>query len=74
MEYKVVTDMKEQSRDQLEVAAQRSPAVARALSGLSEEDMAKLRAVLSDPEQTKRILATPMAQQMLRKLSGEDKK
>jgi len=74
MEYKVVTDMNEKDRDQLEAAARSNPAVAQALSKLSKEDMAKLRAVLADPEQTRRILSTPMAQQMLRRMSGEDKK
>lgn len=73
MEYKVVSDMNEQERDQLEMAAQRSPAVAQALSKLSEQDMAKLRAVLSDPEQTRRIMATPVAQQLLRQMTGEKK-
>ena len=72
MEYKVVTDMKDDRNDRLDAAAQRSPAVAQALSKLSAEDKAKLRAVLADPEQTRRILSTPMAQQMLRKLSGSD--
>ncbi len=65
--------MEEKRNDQLEQAARRNPAVAKALSGLSAEDMAKLRAVLADPEQTRRILATPAAQQMLQKLSGKNK-
>jgi len=74
MKQKVVTDMKNDRRDKLDAAAQSNPAIARALSGLSAQDMAKLRAVLADPEQTRRILATPEAQQMLRRMSGEGKK
>ena len=69
----MVSDMKENERDQLEIAAQRNPAVAQALSKLSEQDMAKLRSVLADPEQTRRILASPMAQQLLRRMTGDGK-
>ncbi len=66
--------MKDDRQDRLSEAARSSPAVAQALSGLSPQDMEKLRAVLNDPEQTRKILATPMAQQMLLRLTGGEKK
>ncbi len=74
MEYKVVTEMNSNSRDIVGEAAARDPRVAKAVSGLSQEDMTRLREVLSDPEKTRQILSTPMAQQLIKQLSGKDNK
>lgn len=71
MEYKVVTEMNSNSRDLLGEAVSRDPRVAKAVSGLSGEDMSKLREVLADPEKTRQILSSPMAQQLIRQLSGK---
>lgn len=62
--------MNNNSRDPVSEAASRDPAVAKALSQLSEQDMNRLRAVLADPEKTRQMLSSPLAQQLMRRLSG----
>lgn len=66
--------MNDNKRSPLDRAVQKNPALEKLLSQLSEQELAKLQAALADPEATRKVLATPAAQQMLRKLSGEDKK
>ncbi len=61
------------NHDPITSAAQKDPRVAKAMAQLSEQDAAWLREVLADPEKTKQILSTPLAQQMLRRLSGGGK-
>jgi len=61
------------NHDPITSAAQKDPRVAKAMAQLSEQDAARLREVLADPEKTKQILSTPLAQQMLRRLSGGGK-
>lgn len=56
--------------EQLKKAADLNPTVAAALSSLSDNDIAKINAILSDKEATKKILATAQAQVLLKKLKG----
>lgn len=56
----------------LDNAAAKNPQIASMLSKLSPADKQKLQNVLSDPEQTRRILATPQAQALLRSLQSQD--
>jgi|GEM_PF-1680260 len=64
--------MNSSDRDLLGEAASRSPEVAKAVAGLSQKDIAKLREILADPQKTEKILSTPMAQQLLRQLSAKN--
>lgn len=66
--------MNDNSRDPVSAAAQSNPELARAISRLSAQDMAKLREVLSDPEKTRQALSTPMAQRLLSRMGGADGK
>lgn len=54
----------------LQRIAERNPNVAAALNQLSEQDIAKIRALLNDKEAASRILATSQAQELLGKLKG----
>lgn len=56
------------SPDQLQRAAQNNPQLADALKNLSSEDINKINAIINDKEATARILATPQAQELLKKL------
>lgn len=51
--------------------AEKNPQLASLLSKLSDSDKQKLQQVLNDPEQTRRILATPQAQNLLRSLQTQ---
>ena len=62
--------MNQNSRDPIKDASAANPELAKAISGLSRQDVEKLREVLSDPEKTRQVLSTPMAQQMMSRLSG----
>lgn len=62
--------MSRNSRDPVNDAAQSNPELAKAISGLSEQDVKRLREVLSDPEKTRQALSTPMAQQLLSRLGS----
>lgn len=64
--------MNDNRRDPVSAAAQSNPELAKAISRLSAQDMAKLREVLSDPEKTRQVLSTPMAQQLLSRMSGKE--
>ncbi len=66
--------MKDNSPDPVSTAAKSSPELAKAISRLSAQDMEMLREVLSDPEKTRQALSTPMARQMLSRISGADGK
>ena len=54
-----------QMRDSLEKGD-----VAGVLKGLKPEDAKKLQSVLSDKETTNRILSSPQAQELMKKLGG----
>lgn len=54
--------------DRLNRAAAQNPALAQALERLTDEDMARISAVLHDRDAAGRILATPQAQALLHKL------
>lgn len=56
------------SPDQLQRAAQTNPKLADALKNLSSEDINKINAIINDKEATARILATPQAQEILKRL------
>ncbi len=43
----------------------------RAMSSLSKGDAEKLRRALADPEMTAKVLSSPQAQAIMKKLSGE---
>ena len=66
--------MNDNRRDPVSAAAQSNPELAKAISRLSAQDMARLREVLADPEKTRQVLSTPMAQQMLSRLGGAKEK
>lgn len=51
--------------------AEKNPQLAGLLAKLSDSDKQKLQQVLNDPEQTRRILATPQAQSLLRSLQTQ---
>ncbi len=55
---------------QLQRAAQGNDTIARALGSLTDSDIAKITAVLGDKEATARIMSTPKAQELLKKLKG----
>lgn len=50
-------------------AAADFPGLADAMARLSPEDMASLKAALSDPAAARRILATPQAQRLIEQLT-----
>ena len=57
--------------DQLKRAAALTPAVASAIKHLSDNDIARISAILNDKDATRRILATPQAQAILKKLKEQ---
>ncbi len=57
--------------EKLKQAAGRNPAVASAIKNLSDNDIARINAILSDPEATKKILATTQAQMLLHQLKKQ---
>lgn len=56
--------------EKLKRAADLNPTVAAALNHLSDNDIAKINAILNDKEATRKILATAQAQALLKKLKG----
>lgn len=59
------------SSDQLKKAANANPKLAAALKNLSQEDIAKINSIINDKEASARILATPQAQEILKKLKKQ---
>lgn len=57
------------SPNELQKAAQSNPKLADALKNLTNEDISKINNILNDKDATARILATPQAQEILRKLN-----
>lgn len=70
MKCEVIILTNNNSRDPISEAARRDPAVAKAVSQLSGQELARLREVLADPERTKQMLNSPLARQLMRRLSG----
>lgn len=58
------------SAEKLSDAAGSDPRIAKALGSLTQEDMDKISAVLSDREATARIMSSPKAQALLRMFGG----
>lgn len=56
--------------DQLQKVASLNPKVAEALRHLTDSDIAKINAILSDKDAANRILATSQAQELLKKLKS----
>lgn len=56
--------------DALERLAGGDPRLAGLLARLTPGDVKKLQQVISDPELTKRILATPRAQELMRSIKN----
>lgn len=56
------------SSDNLMKAAQANPKLAEALKNLTSEDINKITGILNDKDASARILATPQAQEILKKL------
>ncbi len=56
------------SPDNLQKAAEANPKLADALKNLTSEDISKINSILNDKEASARILATPQAQEILKKL------
>ncbi|MBQ1555839.1 MAG: hypothetical protein IIZ68_10365 [Clostridia bacterium] len=54
--------------DQIRHAAAQNPAVASALRNLSDGDIEKISAVLSDRDAARKLLSTPQAQALLKML------
>ena len=66
-----MSDLHGADRKTLDGIAEKNPQIAGMLSKLSASDKQRLQQVLSDPEQTRRILATPQAQALLRSLQAQ---
>ncbi len=62
------------SADDLKRTAAADPKLSSVLKGLSGEDLSKISAVLSDPQATARVMATPQAQEFLKKLKAAPRK
>ena len=62
------------SRENVEKAFGSNPLLTSALSKMSQEDVSKLIGILNDPEKSKKIMATPQAQQLLNSLGKSGKK
>lgn len=60
--------MQENYRD-----AMKNPRVEQMMAGLSPEQSKRLTQILSDPAMTRKLMATPQAQQLLKKLMGEQR-
>ena len=56
------------SSDSLMKAAQSNPKLAEALKNLTSEDINKITSILNDKDASARILPTPQAQEILKKL------
>lgn len=56
------------SPDELQKATEANPKLAAALKNLTSEDINKINSILNDKEASARILATPQAQEILKKL------
>ena len=54
--------------DQIRHAAAQNPAVAAAFNSLSDGDIEKISAVLSDQDAARKLLSTPQAQALLKML------
>lgn len=59
------------SSDQLKKAANANPKLAAALKNLSQDDIDKINSIINDKEASARILATPQAQEILKKLKKQ---
>lgn len=59
------------SSDQLKKAAGTNPKLAAALEKLSQDDIDKINSIINDKEASARILATPQAQEILKKLKKQ---
>lgn len=59
------------SSDQLKKAANANPQFANALKKLSQEDINKINSIINDKEASAKILATPQAQEIIKKLKKQ---
>ena len=59
------------SFDKLKKAASINPQLAAALKNLSQDDIEKINNIINDKNATAKILATPQAQEILRKLKNK---
>ncbi len=59
-----------EASEKIRRAARENPAVAQALSRLTESDIAGISAILNDKQALKHIMSTPKAQALLKKFKG----
>ena len=56
--------------EKIKTAARNNPALAQALSKLTDSDIAEISALLNDREALSRLMSVPKAQALLKKLKG----
>ena len=56
--------------EKLRQAALRNPSAAKAIAGLSDSDIEKIAALLSDKQALTRLMSSPKAKELLGKLKG----
>lgn len=56
--------------EKIRQAARENPAVAKALNHLTESDMAGITAILNDKQALRRLMSTPKAQALMKKLKS----
>ena len=64
------TGAEEGAAEKLRQAAGNDPAVAKALERLTDSDIAGIAAILSDKQALARIMSSPKAMNLLKKLKG----
>jgi hypothetical protein len=64
------TDSGGDASEKIRMAAESNPAVAQALGRLTESDIARISAILSDKKAIERIMSTPKAQALLKKFKS----